>query len=90
MDITMPKIDGVTATKEILKRDPGALIVMVTSVGQEGVMRECIMAGARDFITKPFQEARIISALRRVLGLDEKVEPPDPPAVQPQTPAPGG
>lgn len=70
MDITMPVIDGLTATKQIMDADPNAKIIMVTSVGQEGVMKEAILMGARDFIVKPFNEERITSAIRRVLMLD--------------------
>jgi two-component system chemotaxis response regulator CheY len=71
MDITMPVIDGLTALKTILNNDPGANIIMVTSVGQEQVMKEAILLGARDFIVKPFNEDRIVSAIRRVLQLSE-------------------
>jgi len=71
MDITMPVVDGLTATKSILSADPNARIIMVTSVGQEQVMKEAILLGARDFIVKPFNEDRIMSAIRRVLQLDE-------------------
>ena len=71
MDITMPVVDGLTATKTIMGADPNARIIMVTSVGQEQVMKEAILLGARDFIVKPFNEDRIISAIRRVLQLDE-------------------
>lgn len=70
MDITMPVVDGLTATKSIMSTDPNARIIMVTSVGQEAVMNEAILLGARDFIVKPFNEDRIISAIRRVLQLE--------------------
>lgn len=71
MDITMPVQDGLAATRDIMARDPNARIIMVTSVGQEGVMKDAILLGARDFIVKPFNEDRIVSAIRRVLQLDE-------------------
>ena len=71
MDITMPVVDGLTATRTILQSDPNAKIIMVTSVGQEAIMKEAIVMGARDFIVKPFNEDRITSAIRRVLQLEE-------------------
>lgn len=71
MDITMPVVDGLTATKSIMSTDPNARIIMVTSVGQEQVMKEAILLGARDFIVKPFNEDRITASIRRVLQLDE-------------------
>ena len=71
MDITMPVVDGLTATRTILGTDPNAKIIMVTSVGQEAIMKEAILMGARDFIVKPFNEERIVSAIRRVLQLEQ-------------------
>jgi two-component system chemotaxis response regulator CheY len=71
MDITMPVVDGIAATRAILGSDPNARIIMVTSVGQEQVMKEAIVMGARDFIVKPFNEERIVSAIRRVLQIED-------------------
>ncbi len=71
MDIVMPKmeeIDGVAAVKEIMKIDPQAKIVMVSAMGQHSLVVEAIQAGAKDFITKPFQPSRVIEAIKRVVG----------------------
>lgn len=71
MDIVMPKmdeIDGVVAVKEILKIDPQAKIIMVSAMGQHSLVVEAIQAGAKDFVTKPFQPSRVIEAIKRVLG----------------------
>lgn len=79
MDITMPVMDGLTAARNILESDPRANVIMVTSVGQESIMKEAIKMGAKDFIVKPFNEHRIEDAIRRVLrlqGLDGN-EPED-------------
>lgn len=69
MDITMPNMDGITATRSILGEYPEARIIMVSSVGQENVIREAIGIGALDFIVKPLKEEQIISAVKRVLDL---------------------
>ncbi len=69
MDITMPNVDGISAVKEILGNDPDAKIIMVSSVGQENVIREAIGLGALDFIVKPLKEEQIISAVKRVLEM---------------------
>jgi two-component system, chemotaxis family, chemotaxis protein CheY len=71
MDITMPIVDGLSATKSILESYPRANIIMVTSVGQESVMKEAVLLGAKDFIVKPFNEDRIRSAILRVFQLGE-------------------
>ena len=63
MDITMPEMDGITAVKEIMKIDPEAAIVMVSAMGQEEMVKDAIMAGARNFIVKPFSQERVLRAL---------------------------
>jgi len=71
MDIVMPKmdeVDGIGAVREIMKTDPQAKIIMVSAMGQHVLVVEAIQAGAKDFITKPFQPSRITEALKRLLG----------------------
>ena len=71
MDIVMPKIeeiDGVGAVKEIIKADPQAKIIMISAMGQHSLVVEAIQAGAKDFVTKPFQPSRVIEAVKRALG----------------------
>ncbi len=67
MDITMPKLDGIAAVREIKKIDPDARIVMCSAMGQQAMVVEAIQAGALDFIVKPFQHDRVVEALRKAL-----------------------
>lgn len=70
MDIVMPKmeeIDGVAAVKEIIKFDPQAKVIMVSAMGQHVLVVEAIQAGAKDFVTKPFQPSRVIEAVKRFM-----------------------
>ncbi len=70
MDIVMPKvgdIDGIGAVKQIMQKDPKAKILMVSAMGQHALVVEAIQAGAKDFVTKPFQPSRVIEAAKRVL-----------------------
>lgn len=67
MDITMPKLDGIAAVREIKKIDPAARIVMCSAMGQQAMVVEAIQAGALDFIVKPFQHDRVVEALRKAL-----------------------
>ncbi|RKY36018.1 MAG: hypothetical protein DRP78_04680 [Candidatus Omnitrophota bacterium] len=70
MDIVMPKvdnIDGIEAVRRIRLRHPDAVILMVSAMGQHALVVEAIQAGARDFVTKPFQPSRVIEAANRVL-----------------------
>ena len=63
MDITMPEMDGLASLKKILEVDPSANVVMVSAMGQEGMVREAVQSGAKGFIVKPFKEDVILSAL---------------------------
>lgn len=66
LDITMPKMDGITALKEIKKIDPQAVVVMCSAMGQQGMVIDAIQGGAIDFIIKPFQEDRVLESLQRL------------------------
>ena len=68
MDMVMPEMDGLTALREIVKGDPKARIVMCTSMGQQQLVVEAIQAGAKSFVTKPFQPPKIIETLQKVMA----------------------
>lgn len=69
MDITMPIMDGINSLREIKDIDPNANIIMVSSVGQEAVIREAVTAGANSFVLKPFNEQKVIQILTKVLKM---------------------
>jgi len=66
MDITMPNLSGIDALKQIIKIDPNAKIVMLSAMGQEEMVKESILSGARNFIVKPFAEADLIKVISKV------------------------
>jgi len=66
MDITMPEMDGLTSIKEILSINPTANVIMVSAMGQESMVREAIISGAKGFIVKPFKEDVILSAFKNI------------------------
>lgn len=68
LDITMPEKDGLAALKEIIAVDPGAKVVMCSALGQESKVLESIKLGAKDFVVKPFQVDRVLSAVEKALG----------------------
>ena len=68
MDIIMPEKDGITALEEILTIDQNAKIIMVTAVDQRDSLMKAIRAGATDYIVKPFETDRVLSAIRKALG----------------------
>ena len=63
MDITMPEMSGLEAVKGIKKIDSNAKILMVSAMGQESLVREAIINGAKGFIVKPFKEEYLIKAI---------------------------
>ncbi len=63
MDITMPEVSGIEALKEIMKVRPQTVVIMVSAMGQEGMVKEAVMLGAKGFVVKPFKEEVIMAAL---------------------------
>jgi two-component system, chemotaxis family, chemotaxis protein CheY len=68
MDITMEHRNGLDAAREILAYDRDARIIMVTAVGQEKMLMECVNAGVSDYIVKPFSKERIASSITKALA----------------------
>jgi two-component system chemotaxis response regulator CheY len=66
MDINMPDVAGLEAVRNILAVDPGATIVMITSIGTKDRVLEVIEAGAKNYLLKPFQEEDLLRVLQTV------------------------
>lgn len=66
LDMAMPKKDGLTALKEIIVIDPNANIVMITASDNQQTMKECMNAGARAYILKPFNFQDILKTISDV------------------------
>lgn len=66
MDITMPRADGLDGLKLIREYDEKATVVMVTAVGQESIVRKCIINGAKGFVVKPFKENILVKQFSKV------------------------
>ena len=65
MDITMPKINGIEALKSIMEFDSNATVIMVSAMGQENMVRQSILNGAKSFVVKPFTEEHVVRALQQ-------------------------
>ena len=68
IDITMPEMDGIAALKSIKEKDPSAIVIMCSAMGQQAMVIDAIQAGAKDFIVKPFQADRVIEAIQKAIG----------------------
>jgi two-component system chemotaxis response regulator CheY len=71
MDITMPDMDGVAAVTEIIRLHPTAKIIMCSAMGQQKMVLDAIVAGAKDFIVKPLLKERVLQSLHNVLDKKE-------------------
>ena len=67
LDVAMPELDGLGVLKEIKTIDPGARVAMLTGLGQRHILLQAMNAGADDFVVKPFQQERVMSALNKLL-----------------------
>ena len=68
MDVNMPKANGIQALKGIMKVNPSARVIMVTSVEQKHIVQDAMKSGARDYIIKPFDKANVGLVLNRALS----------------------
>jgi len=66
MDLIMDEMTGLEALKLIMSEDPDANIIMVSSMGQEVIVRDAIVSGAKNFLLKPFDEQQVISAIKKL------------------------
>jgi two-component system, chemotaxis family, chemotaxis protein CheY len=68
MDIIMPEMNGIDAVRKIVEGDSKARIVMCSALGQQALVQEAIAAGARDFLIKPFNAARVVEVIAKVFN----------------------
>jgi two-component system chemotaxis response regulator CheY len=66
MDITMPELNGIEATRLIMAADPAARVIIVTSHGQEQMVMDAIEAGAKGYILKPVKLDKLRDTLETV------------------------
>jgi pilus assembly protein CpaE len=70
MDINMPGMDGIRATEAIASEVPIAQVIMMSVQGETDYLRRAMLAGARDFLVKPFGADELANTIRRVYELD--------------------
>jgi len=66
MDINMPDMDGITATREMSMQYPYCQVIIISVQFEQDYMRSAMLAGARDYQTKPFTADELVNCIRRV------------------------
>lgn len=63
MDITMPRMDGITALEQIMAFDKDAKVVMVSALGKEELVKKSLMLGAKNYIVKPLDRKKVLERI---------------------------
>jgi pilus assembly protein CpaE len=66
MDINMPDMDGIAATEKLSASVPSAAVVMMSVQGESDYLRRSMLAGAREFLVKPFSSDELTASIRQV------------------------
>ena len=63
MDITMPKMDGVTALEKIIEFDKDAKVVMISALGKQDLVKKSLLIGAKNYIVKPLDRKKVLERI---------------------------
>ena len=90
MDINMPEMDGIAASEAISAQAPHVQVVMMSVQGEADYLRRSMLAGAREFLIKPFSGEELVTSIHRVhqFAATRRVVAPPPPTATPVTPPP--
>jgi pilus assembly protein CpaE len=72
MDINMPDMDGITATERLAAEAPDAAVVMMSVQGEADYLRRSMLAGAREFLVKPFSSDELTASIRQVFVREQE------------------
>ena len=67
MDITMPRMDGITALEQIIAFDKNAKVVMVSALGKEELVKKSLLSGAKNSIVKPLDRKKVLERISAAL-----------------------
>jgi pilus assembly protein CpaE len=72
MDINMPDMDGIAATERLSSQVPTAAVVMMSVQGEADYLRRSMLAGAREFLVKPFSSDELTASIRQVYSRERE------------------
>ena len=67
MDITMPRMDGVSALEKIIEFDKDAKVVMISALGKQDLVKKALLIGAKNYIVKPLDRKKVLERVISVL-----------------------
>jgi len=67
MDITMPKMDGVTALEKIIEFDKEAKVIMISALGKQDLVKKSLLLGAKNYIVKPLDRKKVLERVMMTL-----------------------
>ncbi|WP_028973227.1 response regulator [Spirochaeta cellobiosiphila] len=67
MDITMPKMDGVTSLEKIIEFDKDAKVIMISALGKQDLVKKSLVIGAKNYIVKPLDRKKVLERVMTVL-----------------------
>jgi len=68
LDLIMPNTDGFATLNEIMELNPKAAVLVLSSMASTDAVTECLAAGAKDFLQKPFEPEQLIMHMRRLVS----------------------
>jgi len=72
MDVNMPTLDGITATQEISLKYPKTAIIIMSVQGEQEYLKKAMVAGAREYMVKPFGTDELVDTIRRVCEFEKR------------------
>jgi two-component system chemotaxis response regulator CheY len=68
MDITMPKMDGISSLEKIIEFDKNAKVIIISALGKEDLVKKALLTGAKNYIVKPLDRVKVIERITTVLN----------------------
>ncbi|MDR2350032.1 MAG: response regulator [Deltaproteobacteria bacterium] len=69
LDIVMPKLRGTEVLEKLMEKYPDSKIIMASSVSDARTVMHCLKIGAKQYIIKPYDEEKVMTAVRKALDL---------------------
>jgi two-component system chemotaxis response regulator CheY len=66
LDVVMPEVTGIDTLGRLLNVDTSACVVMVSSIGTEATVQDCLKRGAKSYLQKPLQKDNVLAHLKKV------------------------